>query len=235
MPHENKEFLHITGDEGFQNRAKSVFEGLDSLEPSKQSGESRSRANSRAVKRRRPNQVPDHVLNPGKWTKYSLEEDGSQSLGRMSANEVNRHAALSFLDELKKRKKSSEKNSLESKFNENQNVTDSASHHAFEKPSPKNVDSTPKNVIIKQGVNVMPEYVVGKTKNSAKSKKIIASANSSSDTKTADIHISHLLHEDGEKDDIDDMSIDKQKCGFSKSKPGKKRNIRKQRPNDDDE
>ncbi|KXJ27777.1 hypothetical protein AC249_AIPGENE9120 [Exaiptasia diaphana] len=187
MAQEKKEFLHIDGDEGFQSRAKSIFESLDNLEPSKESEKSASPDVARG-KRRRPNQVPDHVLHPEKWTKYSLEEDGSESLGRLSANEVNRHAALSFLNEMKNRRKNIEKEAY---------LSSDEKHHTFAKPCAKDKDATStdkEHATCKQGVNVMPEYVVEQN----------------------DIHY-------------------KEKVAFTKHKHRQNRNIRKQRPKDDND
>lgn len=240
MAQEKKDFLHINGDEGFQSRANSIFESLDNLEPSKESEKSPPRHVS-GGKRRRPNQVPDHVLHPEKWTKYSLEEDGSESLGRLSANEVNRHAALSFLNDLKNRRKTTEKESDSSG-----DQSDNEKHHSFAKPRDKLTDTSStdrQHAISKQGVTVMPEYVVGKTKTETKTskKKKITSVTSLSSTSStsqhthADVHISHLLDTDLEPNESELKEHDKEKVVFTKHKHRQSRNIRKQRSNDGDE
>ena len=55
---------------------------------------------------RRPGRTPDFVRNPGKWTKYSLADDGTKKLKGLTADQVNKHVAFQFLDEPKKRKHS---------------------------------------------------------------------------------------------------------------------------------
>lgn len=57
---------------------------------------------------RRLGRTPDFVRNPGKWTKYSLADDGTKELKGLTADQVNKHVAFQFLDELKKRKQQSE-------------------------------------------------------------------------------------------------------------------------------
>jgi len=49
--------------------------------------------------------IPDHTLNPEKWTKYDL------SNVKLSSNAVNAQSALSFLNDLQKRKHSSDTSS----------------------------------------------------------------------------------------------------------------------------
>ena len=44
------------------------------------------------------------VRSPDKWAKYSLADDGTNDLKGLTADQVNKHAALQFLDEIKKRK-----------------------------------------------------------------------------------------------------------------------------------
>lgn len=60
---------------------------------------------------RRPGRTPDFVRNPGKWTKYSLADDGTKELKGLTADQVNKHVAFQFLDELKKRKHSEQSSS----------------------------------------------------------------------------------------------------------------------------
>ena len=46
--------------------------------------------------------VPDHLLNPEKWTRYDLSDV------KLSGDSANAQSALSFLNDLKKRKQSSD-------------------------------------------------------------------------------------------------------------------------------
>lgn len=241
MSQEKKGFMHIDGDEGFQSRSKSVFEGLNTLEPPKEIENSPSREVTRG-NRRRPNHVPDHVLHPAKWTKYSLEEDGSEHLGRLNAHEVNKHAALSFLNELKDRRKSVDKdeNTAEKDEDMRENFSEK---HSFSKPCTTNTESASEEnkslVSQKQGVTVMPEYVVGKTKAQNKRKQLETNNPSSSNQKIrSDIQISHLLQSEQESDSTgqDDGNrgvSESKKVVFTKRKHSK--NIRKHRSDEDDD
>ena len=58
----------------------------------------------RKPQNRRPAKAPDFVRNPGKWAKYSLADDGTNELKGLTADQVNKHVALQFLDEIKNRK-----------------------------------------------------------------------------------------------------------------------------------
>ena len=51
--------------------------------------------------------APDHVVNPSKWTRYDLSEDGTEGLKRsgMSDDQVNKFAAFQFLKDMRERKK----------------------------------------------------------------------------------------------------------------------------------
>ncbi|XP_028394017.1 uncharacterized protein LOC114518252 [Dendronephthya gigantea] len=122
MADSRSEFLRLRDvDSSFQNRSNSIFERLGSLEQSNenytvrteleiagkqqrnQTG-TRSRNSPRSGSRRLPAGVPQHVLSPEKWTKYSLENDGSENFRGMNEHSLNKHAAHSFLADLKKRK-----------------------------------------------------------------------------------------------------------------------------------
>jgi len=238
MTQEKKEFMKIDGDAGFQNRAKSIFEGLDGLEPQKETERSSSRERASA-KRRRPQQVPDHVLHPEKWTKYSLEEDGSEHLGRLNPNEVNRHAAFSFLNELKDRKRSidKDKNTTEKDSSSQEKQSEK---HSFTKASERTTQSSSEDhrpqESSKQGVNVMPEYVVGQTKQHNKTKRTETGQLSSSKQQFGSgVQINHLLQAEQETvADQDESNIEEQKSEkvvFAKRKHS--RNIRKHKSDDE--
>lgn len=197
MSEKNSHFQHIQGDKDFQKRSNSIFSSLDSLEPQKEEEKEVKRTISK-----RPHRVPDHVLHPQKWTKYSLEEDGSEKMGRMSSNEINKHAALSFLDELKERRKSGgESETFEKKSADF--VKDSA-ERKFHFSKPGSIDDiemeTEKTSFgnQKDGVHMMPEYVVGKAKLPAKSKKLEPSKLKDSKEKK-DVQIEHLLEKDDDE------------------------------------
>jgi hypothetical protein len=120
-------------DTSFQNRSNSIFGRLGTLEASnensgvetedetarkEQRSVNKARNNSpRSASRRLPARVPQHVLSPEKWTKYSLENDGSDEFRGLNEHSLNKHAAHSFLSDLKKRKsvENSRENSPSSK------------------------------------------------------------------------------------------------------------------------
>jgi len=79
--------------------------------------------------------VPNHVVNPEKWKKYSLKDDGSllMSKGR-SADEVNTAVAMDFISQLKKRK------SLDGESSDAQEDASSCSSPASTLPSSTNED-----------------------------------------------------------------------------------------------
>ena len=97
MNREGDEFLHIKGDSNFQQRSSAVFSCLDNLEPDHDT------KNESKGERSRRCRIPDHIVHPERWGKYSLE-DVKEAIGGLSGDALNRHVALSFIDDLKKRK-----------------------------------------------------------------------------------------------------------------------------------
>ncbi len=66
-----------------------------------------SSQSSRGLKPRRPTRVPEYLTRPERWTRYTLREDGTRpDIQGLNEDQINRHAALQFLDELKRRKTS---------------------------------------------------------------------------------------------------------------------------------
>lgn len=69
-----------------------------------------NRGHRRFDGRRREKKIlpaPDFLVNPSKWTKYDLADDGTEGLMRsgMSDDQVNKFVAFQFLNELRERKK----------------------------------------------------------------------------------------------------------------------------------
>ena len=102
--------------------------------------------------------TPDYMKHPERWTKYDLKEDGTEKMKDMSADQVNKAAALQFLQDRRSSTACEDKHLIES------NVT-------FQKPkNNKRVITTSTNASKVTGnVHVMPEYEVGK-KNEHKKK-----------------------------------------------------------------
>ena len=134
MADSKSEFLRLKDvDPSFQNRSNNIFDGLSSLEPSNENSSAstedesavknqRTPKRSRNNSRRLPARVPQHVLSPEKWTKYSLESDGSEGFQGLNEHSLNKHAAHSFLADLMKRK--SVENSHENSLKCPENVTE---------------------------------------------------------------------------------------------------------------
>ena len=93
------EYLHIRGDSKFQQRSNAVFSCLDNLEPHSADIAPENDTVSPLGRCKKP----DHVLHPERWKKYSLE-DVKETVDGLSGDELNRHTALSFLEDLRKRK-----------------------------------------------------------------------------------------------------------------------------------
>ena len=118
---------------------------------------------------------PDYAVNPSKWTKYDLMDDGTKELGSsgMNAEQVNKYAAFEFLKQQKElRKGRSEGYPEEEEESEGKVV--------FKKPTKEcgrrgrsggmGVESSGGVGTMRGGggVSVMPEYVVGGEKEKVK-------------------------------------------------------------------
>ena len=156
-------YSQLNGDDSFQQRSSAVFSSLDRLEPARESEPRRS-------DRRLPRRVPDHVVHPEKWTKYSLEEDGTSGLRGVSGDVSNRNIALSFLEDLRKRREAELKRepamsqrrlSTEDESGEQGKIVFSAKSKVEETKAPE--VSGEHQSRVKDGVNVMPEYEIGNT------------------------------------------------------------------------
>lgn len=109
---------------------------------------------------------PDHAINPNKWTKYDLTNDGTKGLRRsgMSTDQVNKYAAFEFLKKQKELRK-------EKSDGEDEREEETGGKMLFKKPAKK--ESVRGGEIEKRsgalgggaGVSVMPEYVVGRRNN----------------------------------------------------------------------
>lgn len=150
MADSKSDFIRLKDvDSSFQNRSNSIFGRLGTLEPSnensgvstedetarkEQRSVNKARNNSsRSASRRLPARVPQHVLSPEKWTKYSLENDGCDEFRGLNEHSLNKHAAHSFLADLKKRK------SVE---NSRENATNSLSSKRSKSESGNRVSKT---------------------------------------------------------------------------------------------
>eukprot|EP00058_Branchiostoma_floridae_P007521 XP_002593009.1 hypothetical protein BRAFLDRAFT_65593 [Branchiostoma floridae] len=84
--------IHNPGNPDFQRRMASAFGNLEQLNPG--GGRTQER-DSRGPWQRPP--APDYVVNPNRWTHYSLQEEEDLN------DQTNRAAALDFLADLRRR------------------------------------------------------------------------------------------------------------------------------------
>lgn len=229
-------FLRIGGDSDFQGRSNSIFGCLDKLEPEQKT--KKIETESKPLGARAPKRVPDHVLHPEKWTKYSLEEDGTEkNAGMLTGDALNRHAALSFIDEIRKRKENTNKNV------EFESDVVMAEKHVFSKSAIKHkmeVDEIPPKSLLVDGVNIMPEYVIGQSP--AKTPKTQSQAYPAGDA----VCLEHLKEQDALEKGTDNASSeitkisksageDKEKTTFTKRKVKARGGLREHKPSEDDE
>ena len=110
MAYKNKEaFVHSSSNVTFNQRNDAIFGGLSGLEEKYEKEVPKddpfAETCAKKGKPRRPHKVPDHVLHPEKWTKYSLEEDGTGAVASgQTGDALNQEIAVNFIAELKNRK-----------------------------------------------------------------------------------------------------------------------------------
>lgn len=249
MTEKKDAFLQIGGDSDFQVRSSSIFGCLDRLEPEKKTD--KSETESKPLGTRAPKRVPDHVLHPEKWTKYSLEEDGTEKSAGMTGDALNRHAALSFMDEIRRRKENSNRSG------ELESDVEMAEKHVFSKSAVKHkmeVDEIPPKSLFVEGVNIMPEYVIGQSpaktvKTDSKTQTQAQPANKtphSSSPRDA-VCLKHLEEQDALEKGIESVSSEitkqisdsagkgKGRATFTKRKVKARGGLREHKPSEDEE
>lgn len=239
-------FLRIGGDSNFQGRSNSIFGCLDKLEPEQKT--KKIETESKPLGARAPKRVPDHVLHPEKWTKYSLEEDGTEkNAGMLTGDALNRHVALSFIDEIRKRKENTNKNV------EFESDVVMAEKHVFSKSAIKHkieVDEIPPKSLLVDGVNIMPEYVIGqspaKTPKTPKTQSQAYPAKKTPHSAGDAVCLEHLKEQDASEKGTDNVSSeitkisnsageDKERTTFTKRKVKARGGLREHKPSEDDE
>ena len=167
--------------------------------------------------------IPDYKVNPHKWKKYDLTDDGSESLSLagLSDEQINKRAAFQFLSNLKSRKREEEGESMEVEEMDSNTKT-----IVFKKPKTKpkaatdtkdsqtpqlhsatdsdtrtstgTDSSTGDKGSYKGGVYVMPEYSVGSSDRRTTKRKQPTSSNSSTSSNKS-LHLDHLYDDDDEE------------------------------------
>ena len=116
-------FVHSNGNDQFRSRNEAIFGSLMALEQKHEDATPKDDPFSEVDvsekqhrRLRKPARVPDHVLHPQKYTKYSLEEDGTKTYGHddkdgghhgssaTQGDQLNKRVALDFLKDLRQRK-----------------------------------------------------------------------------------------------------------------------------------
>ena len=93
--------------------------------------------------------TPGYIKHPEKWTKYDLKEDGTEQMEGMSADQMNRAAALQFLQE---------RQSLA-----DSELTDEKVMFRRPKNSKRVLSNTSTDTTTRAGgIHVMPEFQFGK-------------------------------------------------------------------------
>lgn len=235
MTEKKEDFLRISGDSDFQGRSNSIFGCLDKLEPQQKADDGEPECKPQGA--RPPRRVPDHILHPQKWTKYSLEEDGSERIQGISGDALNRQAALSFMDEIRKRKEDAPKENSESDV-------EMTEKHVFSKTAIKHkmeIDEIPSRSQIVEGVNIMAEYVVGRSRAKAP-KTQLSSAEKGFRSAGNSVELDHLQNQEVSdyslektKQVSDSATGEKQEASFTKRKIKGRKGLRERKGTDDEE
>ncbi|KYQ57690.1 Protein TSSC4 [Trachymyrmex zeteki] len=153
--------------------------------------------------------IPDYHRNPHKWVKYSLDDVSSEDMTEHS----NTQAAMSFLRELKARRKKEEidecgeemdieiceSNSTETRFKFKKRA--SSSQITFKKPRTReimeNIAEPDDKPIFKSSKIILPEYVIGqKPKKTCKQNRPVIKVD-----RSKELRLDHLQEPDEEEDD----------------------------------
>ena len=147
-------------------------------------------------RRRLPPKVPDHVINPNKYTKYDLSDVSKEQLSDRS----NSRAAFDFLRNLKDHK--SDADDIADRKEHQEMVQDGKI--SFKKPirnrnnEESGASSSSANVVHDGVKRVMPECVVGQKKPKSSDDTTTKKAKISTKNKQKSISLSHLDDEEDE-------------------------------------
>lgn len=143
--------------------------------------------------------MPDHRRNPHGWTHYSLGDVSSDDM----SDRTNTSTALSFLNELKKRKESDDFDS------EDMDVDEKRQNLQFKKPTRKRNEvevfrpsaerSESQGPQFRGSKRVMPEYVVGQKSGKGVKKSGVKVTKDSKNTN--EMKLSHLMDSEDEDED----------------------------------
>lgn len=244
---DNDTFVHSSSNVKFNKRNDAIFGGLSGLEEKYDKEVPKddpfAETYAKKGKPRRPHKVPDHVLHPEKWTKYSLEEDGTSAVSTgQTGDALNREIAMNFITELKNRKaKETEKREdekMETCVGEqlnNQTGLKRKIDQINDDDEEALTDKTSGNIrsVVKSGAaTVMKTYEFGK-KQSRKSNlhpKVDKAEGSEVELNLS--HLSDVVIETQEKSS-DNERINETKAKFNAVRKAKK-NLRKSELTDDD-
>ena len=200
----NSRNFHQHDDRRNEKRYSKEFKGRESIfRTPNESGWPPSRSDFRSGHKSgrnfRPNSrkfVPDHVKNPGNYTKYDLSDVSRDQMSDRS----NTRAAFDFLRELKDRREDDDISQDDLK------KVDDGTKISFKKPKKieksSNDSGSSSSNVVKDGVKrIMPECVVGqKPKSSAVESKLNSDSTCKKSKKSNKKQIS-LAHLDDEEED----------------------------------
>ncbi|KYM92677.1 Protein TSSC4 [Atta colombica] len=151
--------------------------------------------------------IPDYHRNPHKWVKYSLDDVSNEDMTEHS----NTQAAMSFLRELKARRKKEEIGECEEEMNAEtceSNSTEtqfkkrsSSSQITFKKPrmreTMEDIVEPDDKPIFRSSKIILPEYVIGqKPKRTCKQNRPVIKVD-----RSKELRLDHLQEPDKEEDD----------------------------------
>lgn len=202
--------------ESYTERVARIFGDLESQSPTSsvswQSGDRlpvpdmseefrgtryRSTGNERVRRRRGLRYTPDYMKHPEKWVKYDLTEDGTENMERLSGDQINKTAALQFLQSRGLSVGHGTQDALKKK---------AAERVVFKRPSRSIRKLTEKpeagasdySRISNSAVHMMKEYEVGAKRDQKKKRPGHVSSATAVDDKQASqpVHLSHLENDD---------------------------------------
>ena len=143
--------------------------------------------------------MPDHQRNPHKWTKYTLGDVSPQDM----SDRTNTAAALSFLQELKSRKESSDEMDVDESspkaivFKPVRSEKRTSSRGSVTTVSETTTSEEADRPSFRSSKLVMPEYIVGQKKTSKKKLKGESKPGEEKvKDKTKEIKLGHLMDEE---------------------------------------
>jgi len=141
--------------------------------------------------------MPDHRTHPQKWTHYSLGDVSNDDM----SDRTNTSTALSFLNELRKRKErdSDQEMDLDRTQQTVQFKKPVQRRNKVETFQPSAERNEPRGTLFRGSKRVMPEYVVGQ-KSGQGAKKVRDVKDKNEAKKSDQMRLTHLMDAEGDED-----------------------------------